>query len=279
MQAAKWMIVFAVCLLFACEISLGTERQDVMDRAQESADVFFFESFDDGSYSEHFTDVSHVKNQTLEDDAFDGQRCLRIRVNKDDHYGASILYRFAKAGMEEPEALYGRYYVKFGENWNPGQGGKLPGPAGTYNRAGWGGRKVNGTDGWSARMGFRSSKVRGGETQVYFYTYHADMEGQYGDNLHWDIENRGSLANGQWYCIETYVKLNTPGEKDGILRGWVDGKLAMERTDLRFRDMADLKIEGFWMNLYYGGRWSSPGDMDVYFDNMALSFNPIGVAQ
>ena len=73
--------------------------------------------------------------------------------------------------------------------------------------------------------------------------------------------------------------MNTPGEKDGILRGWVDGKLAMERTDLRFRDMADLKIEGFWMNLYYGGRWSSPGDMDVYFDNMALSFNPIGVAQ
>ena len=31
LQSARWMIVFAVCLLFACEISLGTERQDVMD--------------------------------------------------------------------------------------------------------------------------------------------------------------------------------------------------------------------------------------------------------
>ena len=60
---------------------------------------------------------------------------------------------------------------------------------------------------------------------------------------------------------------------------WVDGELAMERTDLRFRDVPELKIEAFWMNLYYGGKWSSPQDMDVYFDNMALSFEPIGPAK
>lgn len=247
-----------------------------MDQAQNNPDVFFFEGFEDESYLAHFTDVSHKTNQVLTGGAFEGAHCLRVRVNGNDHYGASIQYRFAKAGREEPEELYARYYVKFGENWDPGRGGKLPGPGGTYGRAGWGGRKVNGTDGWSARMGFQRSRVREGETQVYYYTYHADMKGRYGDNLHWDIDQRGSLQNERWYCIETYVKMNAPGKNDGILRGWVDGELAMERTDLRFRDVPELKIEGFWMNVYYGGSWPAVRDMDVYFDNMALSSKPIG---
>lgn len=264
-------------LCLACTNPLAGDN--IVDHAQNNPDVFFFEGFETSSYTTHFTDVSHTQNQTLADEAFDGEKCLRIRVNGNDHYGASIQYRFAKTDIPEPEALYARYYVKFGDNWDPGRGGKLPGPAGTYGRAGWGGRKVDGTDGWSARMGFQRSKTNDKETQVYFYTYHADMQGTYGDNLLWNIENRGSLKNGQWYCIETFVQMNTPGKNDGILRGWVNGELAMERTNLRFRDIPDLKIEGFWVNLYYGGKWAAPQDMDVYFDNVALSFQPIGPAQ
>ena len=30
-------------------------------------------------------------------------------------------------------------------------------------------------------------------------------------------------------AVETYVKLNTPGANDGILRGWVDGRLAYSK--------------------------------------------------
>ncbi|CAN5185142.1 hypothetical protein BH23VER1_BH23VER1_24370 [soil metagenome] len=246
---------------------------------RDNPGVFFHESFEDDSYTTHFTDVGHAENQALVGDAFDGDKCLRIRINEDDHNGASIQYRFAKADIPEPEALYARYYLRFGDSWDPGRGGKLPGPAGTYGRAGWGGRKVDGTDGWSARMGFHRSKVREGETQLHFYTYHVDMKGIYGENLAWSIDDLGSLKNGQWYCIETYVAMNTPDKSDGVLRGWVDGKLAMERTDLRFRTVPDLKIEGFWLNLYYGGKWTAPQDMDVYFDNVALSSEPIGPAK
>jgi len=252
--------------------------RDRNDPARNDPNVFFFEGFEDEGYAGRFTDVSHPQNRELVsgDAAFDGEHALRFAIRGEDHYGGSLSFRFSKAGMPEPEALYGRYYLRLGEDWDPGSGGKLPGPAGTYNRAGWGGRKVDGTDGWSARMGFKTSKTRQGETQVYFYTYHVDMSGQYGSNFLWDIENRGSLRNGRWYCIETYVKMNTPGQNDGVLRGWVDGNLAMEKTDLRFRDVPDLKIETFWMNLYYGGTWSAPHEMDVYFDNVALSTGPIG---
>ena len=251
------------------------------DPAPSDAHVFFFEGFEREDYATHFNEASHPQNRALisGDPVFDGRHSLRFTVRGGDHYGGSLSFVFSRAGMPEPEELYARYYLRLGPAWNPGRGGKLPGPSGTYDRAGWGGRKVNGTDGWSARMGFASSKLRPGETQVYYYTYHADMPDQYGSNFLWGIEGRGSLKNERWYCIETYVRLNTPGRNDGILRGWVDGALAMEKTDLRFRDTADLKIEKFWMNLYYGGSWSAPHDMDIYLDNVALSTHPIGPAR
>ena len=223
-----------------------------------------------------FTAMSHPKNLSLVDGGVDEGKALRVLVRGDDHYGTSIAYQFEKAGHQEPDELYGRYYLKFGDTWDPGSGGKLPGPSGTYGRAGWGGRPVSGLKGWSARMGFQRSKVREDETQVYFYTYHADMTGQYGSNFLWNIENRGSLVNGRWYCVETYVKMNTPGQNDGILRGWIDDELAFEKSDLRFRDTSELKVEQFWFNIYYGGKWSAPADMHVDFDAVVLSNERIG---
>ena len=67
----------------------------------------------------------------------------------------------------------------------------------------------------------------------------------------------GHLENNRWYCIEQYARLNTPGQNDGVLRGWVDGKLAFEKTDIRMRDVADLKIQSIWINLYHGGTWTA----------------------
>ena len=241
--------------------------------------MFFFEGFEDEGYASRFTGVTHPENRSLvREGAYGDDWCLEFRLAGGRHYGGSLDFRFEDAGMSEPEALYGRYYLKFGEDWIPESGGKLPGPSGTYGRAGWGGRPVSGTDGWSARMGFGPSKTAEGETQVFYYTYHADMKGKYGSNLLWDIEGRGSLARSRWYCIETYVRMNTPGQNDGVLRGWVDGHLAMERDDLRFRDTPRLKVEKFWMNLYHGGGDPAPHDMRIYLDNVALSTAPIGPA-
>ena len=55
----------------------------------------------------------------------------------------------------EPEEIFFRYYLRFDSDWkNATSDGKLPGISGTYGKAGWGGRPVNGHDGWSARGSF-----------------------------------------------------------------------------------------------------------------------------
>ena len=52
---------------------------------------------------------------------------LRIKVPQGQHYGASIQYDFKNRIGREPEAIYFRYYLRFGGDWDPERGGKLPG--------------------------------------------------------------------------------------------------------------------------------------------------------
>ena len=201
-------------------------------------------------------------------------KALRIRVDKGGHYGASLSFQFLKRTGKEPEEVFFRYYLRFSDDWKPVRGGKLPGIGGTYGRAGWGGRKVNGTDGWSARGLFEGLKE--GRTPIGFYCYHADMKGKYGDNWEWDHDGFSGLENNRWYCVEQQARLNTPAKNDGILRGWIDGTLVFEKTDVRMRDVSTLKIETIWLNLYYGGSWTAPDDFHVYIDDVAISDRRIG---
>ncbi len=207
-------------------------------------------------------------------------KALRIRVDKGGHYGASLAFDFKKRTGSEPEEIHFRYYLRFADDWKPERGGKLPGIGGTYGRAGWGGRKVNGTDGWSARGLFRGLEEGApARTPIGFYCYHADMKGRYGDDWVWERDGFAGLENNRWYCIEQQARLNTPGKNDGILRGWVDGKLVFEMTDVRMRDVDSLKIETVWLNLYYGGTWTAADYYHVYIDDVTISKQPIGTAE
>jgi hypothetical protein len=201
-------------------------------------------------------------------------KAMRIKVDRGDHYGASIMYRFKAQRGDEPEEIYFRYYLRLADDWDPAGGGKLPGISGTYGRAGWGGRPSNGRNGWSARGLFK--RQTDGKTPVGYYCYHADMKGRYGSNWTWDRENRGHLENNRWYCIEQYAKMNTPGKNDGILRGWVDGQPAFEKTDVRMRDADTLRIEAVWLNLYLGGSWVAKSDHHLYIDNVVIAREYIG---
>ena len=201
-------------------------------------------------------------------------RALRVRIDQGGHYGLSLQYPFKELLGYEPEEVYFRYYLRFANDWDPRRGGKLPGISGTYGRAGWGGRPVNGTDGWSARGVFEGQK--NGKTPVGFYCYHMDMKGRYGSNWVWNRDDLGFLENNRWYCLEQFVKLNSPGKADGILRGWVDGKLAFEKTDVRMRSVNRLKIEAVWVNFYLGGTWSAEREHHAYIDEAVISRHPIG---
>jgi len=190
--------------------------------------------------------------------------------------GSSFKCNFNLMGMPERgyDSLYFRYYLKFEKGFEFVKGGKLPGLVG--GAANTGGQKPTGLDGWSARVMWRDSG------RIVQYLYHPDQPTQYGEDIDWDY---GGVPHyfvlGQWHCVETYIRLNTPGFRDGVLRSWLDGDLACQRTNIRYRDIASIKIDSFYFSTFHGGddpSWAPSTDVYCVFDNFVVAKNYIGSA-
>lgn len=204
-------------------------------------------------------------------------KALRVNVKKGSNYGADLRLYLKDHGGEVDE-LFFRYYLRFGDDWDPTvDGGKLPGLAGTYGKAGWGGRRSDGTNGWALRGGFLrafpSDHPMYGFTQMVTYAYHADMKSEYGEHWTWP---GAILQRNRWYCIEQQVRMNRPGAADGELRVWVDGRLVMERNNVRLRTVDRLHIENVWLDVYHGGLAPSPYDQHLYIDNVVVARRYVG---
>lgn len=254
-------------------------------------DVVFVEDYEAADWMDDWTTHGgQFEVVEADDDAFGFAplvgRALRVLLPEGELTALNTHYDFMDELGEEPEEIYFRYYLRFGDDWNQTvQGGKMPGISGTYGRAGWGGRRSDGTNGWSARGSFSETVQPGnplaGRTVLGHYVYHADMEGTYGDGYpwveSWGPEGQGGLLEpGRWASVEMHVRLNTPGANDGVLRAWVDGVLAMERSGMRFRDVDSLKIERIWMNIYHGGTEPSPYDQHAFIDHVVVARSYIG---
>lgn len=201
-------------------------------------------------------------------------------------------------GEEHTDELYVRLYLYLGETWGENilnESGKRPGGiSGTYGATsyagGWGGRTTNGTNGWSSRGGYVAQVPYGynpleGSTTLATYLYHADQPSGYGEQLKWGLTLNGSIKKGRWYSIEQYVKMNTTdgqnqqdssGRYDGIVRGWVDGRLVFERKGIRFTDMDYIKIQTADFGLYYGGFGNTPYDQHIAIDDIVVAKSYIG---
>jgi hypothetical protein len=78
----------------------------------------------------------------------------------------------------------------------------------------------------------------------------------------------------RWYCFEYMVKANTPGQKDGRIAIWLDGKLVADFGNLRLRDVASLKIDRFGLSFHIK---SNPnGESAKWYDDVVAARAYIG---
>lgn len=89
----------------------------------------------------------------------------------------------------------------------------------------------------------------------------------------------GMFLNDRWYQVEMFVKMNTPGQSDGIIRGWVDGVLSYEKTNMVFRLVGhdNLHVRNIWLNVYKGGVVGNATTSEIYLDQLVAATDaPIG---
>lgn len=278
---------YDVAVKRASAVEQGLAADFSMDHGiGQHPDVIFTESFDD-TPDAPWVDIrdpqgveSITRDSSRQFSPFDG-RALSIMFSPRAHTAISMALRLKRLMGEEPESMYFRYYLRLGNDWNSDRGGgKFPGFSGTYGRAGWGGRKPDGYNGWSARGMFLSTVAKGphrGKTPIGNYIYHVDHANVYGEQRSWSSFD-SLLEKNRWYSIEQYIKLNTPGQNDGVLQAWVDGRLVMTLDNLRFRDTDALKVEKVWFDFYHGGGARPSSEQHLFIDNLVVAKRYIGPA-
>jgi hypothetical protein len=86
-----------------------------------------------------------------------------------------------------------------------------------------------------------------------------------------------------WHCVEAMYQLNGLDLKtdkpnaDGIVRGWFDGKLVIDRTDviLRSTDFPNMKLNQFLLAPYFAPRLL-PHEQTLWIDELVVGTNRIG---
>jgi hypothetical protein len=161
-----------------------------------------------------------------------------------------------KAGMSfpwEPRALQGKsaaclaYHVHLPADFDFGRGGVLPGLRGA-------GAEEPAGDGFVAHLAWRP-RARGGAT----LRLTAD-----GATKAAPAEREAfAFPRGRWVKLEQEVVLNAPGKAEGTLRVWVDGALAIDRSDVAYRSKPEVAISAIAADVFYGADGVAPADATV----------------
>ena len=214
----------------------------------------------------------HMRLVRDPDNRHQGRQALECTVPRDTELSVAIGKKLAP----QQDRLFLRFHLKFPKGFD------VTGARSCHNGATISARYYrdgNATPGQRADgrnkflVNFECESVYSGEGtpppgKWNFYCYHPAQRDNYGDHIFPSglVMPNTSLAADfgpsfvprpelvpdldRWYCAEFMVQANTPGQRDGRLAAWIDGKLLADHPNLRLRDIESLKIDHFGLGLY-----------------------------
>lgn len=252
------------------------------ERSRDPAAVLFSEAFEDARLLQRgWYDGS--KFTISDQEPLAGKGCIEYRWNAGTTTPASssgIRHLF-----EPTEVVYLRVYIRLSKGWGwTGRGyhphlmhfmttenTKFHGPASShltvYIEPQNGKLRLGATD-------MQNADAPHGLTQ-------GPLRGGYNGRLY---DSRDVLfSDDRWHCVEAMYQLNTldlQGDKanpDGVVRGWFDGKLVIDRTDvvLRSPDFPNMKFNQFLLTPYFGPGLL-PHEQTLWIDELAVGTKRIG---
>jgi hypothetical protein len=249
--------------------------------AAEPAGILFRESFDDGKLeSRGWYDGTAAR---IAGHGAAGKACIEYEwTGRDKPVSGSSPWRRL---FQPTDRFYCRFYLKLskgfgwsGRDYHPHltnilttENGKWAGPAAThltlYIEPVGGKLRL-------AAQDIQNKDAPHGLTQ-------GPLKGGFNGKLYDSRETL--LHDDQWHCVEAYFQLNTldlasdPPNADGICRGWFDGKLVVEHTDLIFRttDYPKMQFNQFLLAPFFGPGLV-PHAQKLWIDELVVSKKPIG---
>ncbi|KAI8811272.1 hypothetical protein BJ742DRAFT_753808 [Cladochytrium replicatum] len=196
------------------------------------------------------------------------------------------LIPFGYPGESSVTEVLLQYRVYFPLDFPWTLGGKLPGVFGGSLDSGSlacsGGRQSDGFNCFSVRLMWRANA--NGEAYLYVSDKNSHLcqypnvcDDEYGLSL-----GRGmfKFTAGTWNAIGIYVRLNTPGKRNGIVQIFKNGELVINSTNILFQDAdgssnASLPPTTLMFSTFFGGStvaWAAPYDTYTQFGNISAAF-------
>lgn len=225
---------------------------------------FPFVDFPDGVVDERaLKDREDVQWAKLDDrlsvERSDQSRFIRVRYPSgkwgSNDSGAQFMVKL------EPRRSYQcSYHVRFPQQFDFAKGGKLPGLAGGTATAGL--DRPSG-DGWTARYMWRE------HGKLVLYLYHMDQKHRQGDDIALSVR----AEPGKWMQLKQSVTVNDPDKSNGRIRVWVNGRMVLDRKDLRLRSEEKALVNKFYFSTFFGGKgkeWAPKKDMSIDFADIIV---------
>lgn len=224
-----------------------------------------------------FANGVYTGDLTIIDDINMGERNSRVMQWKfpegtfsvNDQHG----YQWKVPLGESYEEIYLSYSIMFKPGFEAVLGGKIPGVEGGLTTNG---SPSSGPLAWE--NGFGGSLMFKPGPRPVFYIFHHDMPGEYGDTRGWNYTF--DVSQDKWYDITFRIVMNTAtateiggpdGLNDGIMEGYVNGKLYGSWTNLRLRNLKDIGVDMARIQGFFGGGdsdWATIRDEWMHIDNV-----------
>lgn len=258
-----------------------------------------FESYSSASaLSSNWSSVYHnARIATEPGNSFAGSRALEFRCPQQS---AELSNSATKLLSPKRDLLFVRFYSKYDPHHNV-NGSSHNGVSISANYFANGqaspGVPANGTNKFLAnfealRMLSATPSAPANPGELGVYVYQPEQRQQYGDwwyptgmvlpnssqpgNFGSEFVARPNIVPelGRWYSFEFMLKANTPGQRDGRIACWLDGKLIADFPNLRLRDIETLKIDRFELQYHIGS--NTGGESRKWYDNVVAASSYIG---
>ena len=278
--------------------------------------VLLYDDFETGTIADlakRWTEVSNKGNKVAALVAGSapnggGKRCLQMTSTLAENTGGHLYSHLPR----DVDKVFARFYVKFSQDCDyihhfVHLGGYQPA---TNWPQGGAGDRPNGDERITVGIEPHGKNGRRPPPGLWtFYCYWDEMKIS-ADKRYWGnglapVEPQ-VIPKGKWQCVEVMLKLNTPGQRDGELALWLDGKLVsyihkgtprgpwdgegfetLARGGEPFegflwRTSPDLKINFFWLMLYVTenaakqNHTSPAPSVRVWFDDVVVATEYVG---
>jgi hypothetical protein len=237
-----------------------------------AGETVFADDFESASLLSTWQDgVDPARHRVVDDAASAHAGARYLTVTYPAGRDGGWLTRFLPGG----DSLYVSYYVRFPGSWRGGT--KLVAFYGSRNDDKWSafgkaGVCPSGNDFFAAMV---ATEPTGDPGPLRFYTYYASMPrpadgvcfGRLGDGSETYVPPL-TMTPDVWHRIEFFVRINTPGQKDGRQVFWVDGIQRGTWSGLSFRETEALQLNA--VQLTFSASGGVPDAQELHVDDVVV---------